>query len=154
MPFSYRRVIRFHETDAAGVVYFANLLTLCHEAYEASLAAAGIEVKGFFSGQGGMAVPIVHASADFLAPLHCGDVILVVLTPRQLGPHSFEVAYRVEAAASAPATGLLPSSEPERSLAVATTRHVCIGLENRRRQPLPSSLLDWLGALAVVEGGG
>ena len=48
MAFLYTRTIRFHETDAAGVVYFANLLTLCHEAYEAALAEAGLDVKSFF----------------------------------------------------------------------------------------------------------
>ena len=48
MAFTLRRVIRFQETDAAGVVYFANLLALCHEAYEASLAHAGIALKPFF----------------------------------------------------------------------------------------------------------
>ena len=47
--FVYTRSIRFHETDAAGVVYFANVLVLCHEAYEASLAAAGIDLGEFFS---------------------------------------------------------------------------------------------------------
>ncbi|MEM9980588.1 MAG: acyl-CoA thioesterase, partial [Cyanobacteria bacterium P01_D01_bin.2] len=61
--YTYRRTIRFHETDAAGVVYFANVLTLCHEAYEASLAAAGINVRVFFGG-GSLAVPVVHGSVD------------------------------------------------------------------------------------------
>ena len=42
MPFVYHRTIRFADTDAAGVVFFPNYLTICHEAYEESLAAAGI----------------------------------------------------------------------------------------------------------------
>ena len=38
MPFSYSRSVRFADTDAAGVVFFANYLALCHEAYEEALA--------------------------------------------------------------------------------------------------------------------
>jgi hypothetical protein len=40
MPFSYVRTVRLADTDAAGVVYFARTLSICHEAYEAALAAA------------------------------------------------------------------------------------------------------------------
>ena len=48
MPFEYPRTIRFADTDAAGVVYFAQILSICHEAYEASLQASGIELRQFF----------------------------------------------------------------------------------------------------------
>ncbi|MDJ0549913.1 MAG: 1,4-dihydroxy-2-naphthoyl-CoA hydrolase, partial [Microcystis aeruginosa] len=33
---SYERLIYLADTDAAGVVYFAHLLSICHEAYEFS----------------------------------------------------------------------------------------------------------------------
>ncbi|MEO0870141.1 MAG: acyl-CoA thioesterase, partial [Cyanobacteria bacterium J06642_11] len=77
-PYLHHHVIRFHETDAAGVVYFANILTLCHEAYEASLAAAGMNVRLFFGG-GALAVPVVHGSVDFRRPLYCGDEVEIAL---------------------------------------------------------------------------
>lgn len=155
----YRRVIRFQETDAAGVVYFANLLSLCHEAYEASLAEAGVDLKHFFSGSSEIAVPIVHAEADFYQPLFCGDAIAIALIPRQLNPQSFEVAYTITAQSAAPAEA------GQKPLARALTRHVCIGLragantalisgaangatasplENRRRRVLTSVLVDWI----------
>ena len=34
MAFAYYYTVRFQDTDAAGVVYFANVLRICHEAYE------------------------------------------------------------------------------------------------------------------------
>ena len=49
MSFYYRRIVHFQDTDAAGVVYFVNVLAICHEAYEASLAAFDINLKVFFS---------------------------------------------------------------------------------------------------------
>lgn len=45
MSFAYSRHIHFRDTDAAGVVFFANYLALCHEAYEEALAAAGLEIS-------------------------------------------------------------------------------------------------------------
>ena len=155
MHFVYRRVIRFQETDAAGVMYFANLLALCHEAYEASLAEAGVDLKHFFSSSSEVAVPIVHAEADFYQPLFCGDAIAISLLPRQLNPQSFEVAYTITAQSATPAEA------NQKLLARALTRHVCIGLragvntaladgatdsplENRRRRVLTSVLVDWI----------
>jgi 1,4-dihydroxy-2-naphthoyl-CoA hydrolase len=143
MPFTYLRVIHFHETDAAGVVYFANLLTLCHEAYEAALDAAHIDLKQFFSDAGNVAVPIVHAEADFYQPLFCGDRLAITLTPRQLSHHSFEITYRFSSQTASPASnGELPSP-----LAQALTRHMCISVSDRRRHPLTATLTDWIESL-------
>lgn len=128
----YHRVIRFHETDAAGVVYFANILTLCHEAYEASLAATGIDVRLFFGG-GDLAVPVVHGSVDFRRPLHCGDQVAIALTPRQLDDSTFEISYCLTNAA-------------QKTVATALTRHVCIDSASRQRQPFSLELARWLSA--------
>ena len=132
MPSSaYRRVIRFHETDAAGVVYFANILSLCHEAYEAALADAGIDVRTFF-GDATLAVPVVHASVDFRRPLYCGDQVAIALTPNTLDTSNFEIRYRL-------------SNAEEKTVATALTRHICIDSVSRQRQPLSSELMRWLG---------
>lgn len=131
MAFTYSRSIRFSETDAAGVVYFANVLTLCHEAYEASLSASGIDLRSFFSGQE-IAVPIVHAEVDFFKPVFCGDQITIVLTTNLLQPSEFEIAYDL--------------FKQSKLIAKALTRHVCINAETRSRQELSPVLLHWLNA--------
>ena len=64
MGFRYERTVRLADTDAAGVVYFARVLSICHEAYEASLAAAGVPLASWIR-KGTIALPIVHAHADF-----------------------------------------------------------------------------------------
>ncbi|MEM9944740.1 MAG: thioesterase family protein [Cyanobacteria bacterium P01_D01_bin.36] len=142
MPYQHCRVVRFHETDAAGVVYFANVLMLCHEAYEASLAAAGFDLGLYFSQAGDIAVPVVHTQSDFYQPLRCGDVVTIFLTPTQLTEHSFEISYqlyhRVQAA-------IAPT---QKAAAIALTRHLCIDPNVRRRQPLPPELTNWIKSLA------
>lgn len=133
MPFVYQRTVRFQETDAAGVVYFANTLAMCHEAYEASLIAAGIEVRQFFSRDAAIALPIVHAEADYRLPAFCGDRHEIVLTPLSTSPHGFEIRYEVYG-----------EGDRDRLISQALTRHVCISPVSRERQPLPQQMLDWL----------
>lgn len=130
MPFTYKRVIRFSDTDAAGVVYFANVLSICHEAYEASLVAANINLKLFFSNQA-IAIPIVHAHIDFFRPLFCGDEINITLQPQQLSSDKFEIVYQ--------AFGI-----NEQLIAKAMTRHVCINPSFRTKQELSLEMSIWL----------
>lgn len=131
MPFTYHRTIHFSDTDAAGVVYFANVLSMCHEAYEASLAASGINLKLFFSNPAA-AIPITHASVDFFRPMFCGDELVIHFTPEQLSENKFEIAYQIVAASS------------EELLAKAITRHVCIDPRTKQKIPLPDAIGQWL----------
>ncbi len=132
MSFIYNRTVRFQDTDAAGVVYFANVLSMCHEAYEASLAASGIDLKLFFRNPAA-AIPIIHSSVDFFRPMFCGDQLLIDLTPQQLGETKFEITYQVVA-----------SSSSEQVFAKAITRHVCINPANRTKIQLPEAIVQWL----------
>jgi 1,4-dihydroxy-2-naphthoyl-CoA hydrolase len=129
MPFTSSRTIRFQDTDAAGVVYFANVLGICHEAYEESLAASGINLKSFFTNST-VAIPIVHASVDFFRPMFCGDKILIDLTPQYLGIDYFEIAYKI-------------LTSDEQQVAKAITEHVCINPASRNRQELPDEMRQW-----------
>lgn len=132
---AYTRSIRFQDTDAAGVVYFANLLAICHEAYEDSLMVAGIDVRDFFR-QGETIVPIVHASVDFFQPLHCGDRISIQLSVSQSKPSDFEIAYEIYL-----------ENNTNQLVSKAKTKHVCIDTQTRTRKALPESLLNWLQTL-------
>lgn len=135
-PFIYYRVVRFQDTDAAGVVYFANVLSMCHEAYEAWLAAIGINLKEFFSGKT-LAVPIVHAEIDFAQPMFCGETYAIHLTPLRLSDSKFKISYSI-----------FPSDDDplvdQKLISQATTIHVCINPQTRTRSALPSELLQQL----------
>jgi 1,4-dihydroxy-2-naphthoyl-CoA hydrolase len=129
MPFVYHRIVRFPDTDAAGVVYFANVLSICHEAYEASLGDMGINLKDFFT-HPSVAFPIVHANVDFLRPIYCGDNLAVSLAPQKIGLEKFEITYEMRV--------------NEVLVAKAMTRHVCIDASSRTKQELPEAIIHWL----------
>jgi 1,4-dihydroxy-2-naphthoyl-CoA hydrolase len=124
MAFSYEYLIQFRDTDAAGVVYFANILSICHVAYEASLIASGIDLKLFVNNPE-FAVPITHAAADFFKPLYCGDQVTIELTPRSIDSCRFEINYQLGSATT-------------------ITKHVVIDPSTRKRKELPVMLSNWL----------
>ncbi len=130
MPFTYQRTIRFSDTDAAGVVYFANILSICHESYEALLASGGIDLNEFFSARS-IAVPIVHASIDFLHPMRCGDVYQVQLQPIEIKASKFRLNYSIAS------TNQTSSNQ---IAAAAHTIHVCVKTDRREKTELPESL--------------
>ena len=112
--YDYQRRIYLGDTDAAGVVYFSKGLVICHEAYEESLAQAGINLNRMIR-EGKTALPIVRAEIDFLRPLFCGDMIRVNLTTSLVSNSEFAIAYQIS-----------PVDNSEQILIKADTRHVCI----------------------------
>jgi 1,4-dihydroxy-2-naphthoyl-CoA hydrolase len=134
MPFTYSRTAHFADTDAAGVVYFANYLSICHEAYEEALSAAGIDLKRFFA-DNAVVVPIAKSETEYLRPISCGDKLSVSVRPKMLSENSFEIHYVI--------TRLAPLAK---CAARARTEHVCVNSATRARKALPGPLQDWVRA--------
>jgi 1,4-dihydroxy-2-naphthoyl-CoA hydrolase len=134
MPFTYARTTHFADTDAAGVVFFANYLAICHEAYEESLSAAGIDLKGFFA-DNGVVVPVAKSEVEYLRPIACGDRLTVSVKPKALSENSFEIQFEVAR-----------TGPPVKCAARARTEHVCIDSSTRARKALPGPLADWVRA--------
>ncbi|HUJ42907.1 MAG TPA: thioesterase family protein [Opitutaceae bacterium] len=132
MSFVYHRTVRFADTDAAGVVFFPNYLAICHEAYEESLAAAGIELQTFFHAQD-LVAPVVKCQAEYLRPLTCGDKIRVTLTSAPLGTDGYAIDYEIRRL-----------GDPAKLAARLRTEHLCIASASRRRCVAPPALAAWL----------
>jgi 1,4-dihydroxy-2-naphthoyl-CoA hydrolase len=132
MPFYYDYTVQFRDTDAAGVVYFANIISICHVAYEASLIESGVDLKSFVNNSE-FAVPITHVSADFFRPLFCGDRVTIELIPHSIDSYKCEIKYQV-----------LAREDRQLVLAAATTKHVVIDPATRKRKDLPEMLTNWL----------
>lgn len=134
--FIYRRTIHLRQTDATGVLYFPEQLSIALEALEEYFLSKGftlqemIETDHFF-------LPVVHAEADFKAPLRVGDSIEIDLSVSRIGTSSFTLE-----------TTLWDKS---RSLIVGTTRivHVAVSQETRLSIPLPPRILGYLTELQL-----
>jgi len=155
MSFTYERTIRLADTDAAGVVFFAKTLALCHEAYEAALTEIGCPVAGFLGRESDILIPIARSSADYLRPLFCGDLVRITLRPTRLSEDSFAIDYElvrvsgsVRRTALADKAGtLIAASARARVAARAHTEHVATSRSEQCRVPLPEKLAAWVDAL-------
>ncbi len=127
---TYNRTVHFKDTDAGGVVFFANILAMCHEAYEYALGESEFNLKVFFSNTNSYAVPIVHASVDFFNPIFCGDRLTINLEPQTLNEYSFQINYKI--------------TKSTTTLCQALTHHVCIDTINRTKLLMPTELKHWL----------
>jgi 1,4-dihydroxy-2-naphthoyl-CoA hydrolase len=132
MSFAYSRNIHFRDTDAAGVVFFANYLVLCHEAYEEALAAAGLEISTLFSSND-LLVPIAKSSAEYLRPLRVGDRVRITVKPEPVSANSFALNYEV-----------FRVGPPEKLAARVRTEHVSTSPRLRERVSLPPALVAWI----------
>ncbi len=124
--FIYKTKIKLHETDAAGLLFFSNQFKIIHDAYEMLLKKIGfgfaklIRQKSYF-------LPIVHAEADYKAPLFVDDDIAVEVAVESIGATSFIFAYQI-------------FDENKKLVGTARTVHVTMDKKNRRKIPLPKDM--------------
>ncbi len=129
MPlYAVRRLVRFQDIDAAGVVFFARVLEYFHDAYVDCLASRGIALTKALA-ERTWGTPVAHAEADFQAPLRFGDEIEVIVEEAKLSESSLRLSYLIRGV-----------GEPRRVHCSGAMVHVCIDLANFRPRPLPVEL--------------
>lgn len=141
--FSHPLSVRFQDVDAAKVVFFARLFDYFHDAYVAFLDEGGLPLHGVLA-RGEWGAPLRHAEADFLAPIHFGDLLDVGIVGAALGEGRYTLGYRLSVVKSA-------RTKVGTVVAVGHTHHVVIGgdLDRPRRLALPEDLLKVLGPLVL-----
>jgi len=124
--YTYKTVIKLHDTDAAGILFFSHQFEIIHDAYESFLEKVGvgfpvlIRKKNYF-------LPIVHAEADYKSPLFVGDRITVEVHLAHVGTTSFTFTYR-----------LLNSKG--KLVGTARTVHVTTDKKTKKKIPLPADM--------------
>lgn len=124
--YTYDMTVKLHDTDAAGVLFFANYFRLAHEAYENFMASIGFDFYSIIHEADYLPL-IVHAEADFKKPLHVGNEVTIEVRATKIGRTSFELAYEMKVS-------------PEETAATAGSVHVNIDKESGRPQALPEGL--------------
>ncbi len=124
----HRTKIRFQDVDAAGIIFFARVFELFHDANLAFLDANGLSFAEVLSAKRWLS-PLVHAEADYRAPMRFGDEVIVEVAAPELGESSMKVRYRVRSA-----------TRPELTLAVGHTVHVFVDGSTFRARPVPEEV--------------
>lgn len=124
--YTYKTVIKLHDTDAAGLLFFSHQFEIIHDAYESLLEKIGfgfatlIRQKSYF-------LPIVHAQSDYKAPLFVGDRISVSVHVDDIGTTSFSFYYELRNAR-------------QQLVGTARTVHVTIDKKKKKKIPLPPDM--------------
>jgi 1,4-dihydroxy-2-naphthoyl-CoA hydrolase len=129
--------VQLRDTDAAGVLYFANFLAICHGAYETALDAWGIDLRELVANPS-IAIPITRTSADFRRPIYCGDRLTISLLPQRQTDCNFIVNYQVH-------------NTTEQLVGTAETEHVAIDIAQRCRVELPESIAAWIASFELPQ---
>ena len=125
MFISYNKV-RMHDTDMAGILYFAKQFRFVHDALEDLVEKEGFSFDHLFNNSNFVFV-IVHAEADYLTPVKVGDLLEVHVEVENLGNSSFTMVYRI-------------FKTNDVLMGKAKTVHVCLDAKTRQKTPIPDKL--------------
>ena len=84
--------VKLHDTDAAGVVFFANYFRIAHTAFEAFMKSIGCGVD-YMIRSADFLILIVHAEADYKRPFLLGDTVSISVEAAGTGATSFVLTY-------------------------------------------------------------
>lgn len=91
-PFRTRFTLKFRDADPAQIMYFGNLPSLAHDAFEEFIVHAGYQYREWFSPDHHV-IPIRHMEADFLSPFRPGLTYEIDVTVAQIRDTSFQMKY-------------------------------------------------------------
>lgn len=124
--FTYKTQIRLHDTDAAGILFFARQFSIAHDAYEQLLEKLGFSFPTMLK-ERSYFLPIVHAESDYKSPLFVGDRITITITVGHVGETSFSFEYAIR-------------NQKNVLVGTAKTVHVTINKRSRTKIPLPKEI--------------
>jgi 1,4-dihydroxy-2-naphthoyl-CoA hydrolase len=124
--FRFQTRVTLYDSDAAGVLFFANQFRLVHDAYEAFLESKNLGLSKIVR-EAGFLLPLVHASTNYKAILRPGDPVTIKLTLKKMGKTSFTVAHEI-----CKADGTLAG--------FGETVHVAVDKKTREKIPIPPEI--------------
>ncbi|MEZ4369243.1 MAG: thioesterase family protein [Polyangiaceae bacterium] len=130
--FRVKRAVRFHDIDAAGIVYFARVLDYAHDTYCEYLESVGHGLPKVLS-DGEWAAPIGHVEVDYFAPLLFGDELELVIAQAHLDGSRLTLAHLVTCKGKV--------------RCVVQTTHVFVSRQDFRPIPIPPVLREQLQRL-------
>jgi 1,4-dihydroxy-2-naphthoyl-CoA hydrolase len=133
--FVHKITAHVHDTDAAGVIYFANFYRMIHMAYEEFMESIGFSIK-YFLDEAACLPLIVHSQADYKKPIRTGDRLNVELRVDKIGTSSYGLAYQIK-------------DHNNELVANLNTVHVTVSKENNNKMPLPGEFKKKLSEFAA-----
>lgn len=137
MEFASESIVRLYDSDAAGFHFYGAQFRFAHEALENFLEHVGLPIAQVIR-EREVLFPVVHAEADYRAPLTVGDRLTVRVVVRALGDRSFSIGYRLFLADG-------------REAGSVTTVHAAVTAASGASCPLPDAVRTAFGPYLAPE---
>ena len=128
-PFHFSMRVYWEDTDAAGIVFYANYLKFFERARTEWLRSFGFEQERLRA-EAGIAFVVTETSVRYRRPARLDDVLAVSVAVRRLGQASLDVAQEARRA--------------DELLASGTIRIGCVELGTFRPRRFPDEILSSL----------
>lgn len=130
MAFEVEQRVRLYHTDAAGILFFGSLFSLCQDAIEDFLATYKenttlLEMPFLF--------PVVHTESNYYSPLLAGDLLKTQLSIKNIGNSSINF--------------LCTFIKEEKICADALIKVVCVDKKTFTKHPLNTEILKFLDGI-------
>jgi len=133
--FITHHTVRMHDTDMAGIIFFASQFRFAHDAWEDLMAEMGFDFDTLFTKET-FAFVIVHAEADYLKSLKAGDNLKIAVAIERIGETSFTVYYKIY--------------KSDELVGTARTVHVTVDRASRKKIAIPKRLKSSLEKHAAL----
>lgn len=128
--FSWPVRVYYEDTDAGGIVYYANYLKFCERARTEWLRAFGVEQDIWLQQNIGFVVR--HVALDLRAPARFNDELTVTVVPQRIRKASIECTQEV-------------LNQDGKVLCVATVTAACVNLATMKPVAIPGEIIEVLG---------
>lgn len=125
--FKARQKVRMHDTDMAGILYFPRQFRFIHDTFEDLMEKEGFSFEKLFQ-QMNFIFVVVHAEADYIAPMTVGDHLEVRTYVSNIGTSSFTFSYEIYKLETMTLAGK------------GKTVHCTLNMQTRTKIPIPDEL--------------
>lgn len=122
-----KKKIYYHDTDAGGVVYYANYLKHLEEGRSEFCLSRGVSMAE--AAKKGAIFPVVHLEIDYKSPARYGDIVDVFTRIEKIGFSSVHFTQEIK--------------KGDKLLIKAKTIWACVN-EALKPQPIPEEIKDAL----------
>lgn len=129
--FTYEHVVKFHECDPAGIMFFGNVYFIAHDSYEV-LINSRIPHFNFFANSA-YAFPLIKSSAEYYHPAKQGQKLNVTVNTGAISGSSYTIEYNFFVL--------------DKLVASVKTDHVCVLKEGFKKNNLPEEVKGLLLSL-------
>ncbi|MBW4048517.1 MAG: tol-pal system-associated acyl-CoA thioesterase [Proteobacteria bacterium] len=140
-PFTWPVRVYWEDTDAGGVVYYANYLKFCERARTEWLRSLGFDQQAMAE-RDGLLFVVSSAQMRFAAPARLDDQLTVSVCVVHAGGASLELSQEVRRCVQVRDAQLSgPTAGPPTLLASVQVRVACVRRDSLKPMRLPSAVL-------------